>query len=91
MSGDNSLLSLKDLAAKLAMLLALVLAHRSSDLIRLSVVGIRCQTHAVSIQVHGLTRPNSLQSMQPVVVSSLDSNPLLCPKACLWVRDIHST
>ena len=40
----------------------------------------------MSIPVHGLakqTRPNSLQSMQPVVVSSLDSDPLLCPMAYL--------
>ena len=68
------------------MLLALVLAYCSSDLVRLSVVGIRYQTRAVSIPVHGLakqTTPNSLQSKQPVVVSSLDSDSLLCAKACL--------
>ena len=39
-SGDNTKLSLKELTLKLAMLLALVLARWSSDVVRLSVQGV---------------------------------------------------
>ena len=57
-SGDNARLSLKELTMKLAMLLALVLAHRSSDLVHLSVVGVIVlqQAVAVSIPLTGLAK-----------------------------------
>jgi len=53
-SSDNATLSLKELTMKLAMLLALLLAHRSSDLVRLSVVGVQELPQAVSVPLIGL-------------------------------------
>ena len=73
------------MTAKLAMLLALVLAHRASDLVCLSIVGVNYLPHAVSIPLHGLakqTRPGNQDSTKPVMVSSLESDQRLCPVAC---------
>ena len=55
-SGDNATLSLKELIMKLAVLLALVLAHRSSDLVRLSVVGVHELPQEISIPLTGLAK-----------------------------------
>ena len=52
--GANTQLSMKELTMKLAMLVALVLAHRSSDLVRLSVVEISELPEAISIPLTGL-------------------------------------
>ena len=93
-AGVNELLPLKALSAKLAMLLALVLAHRSSDLVRLLITGRQYLPHAVSIHLTGLAkqaRPGHLESLQPVVVSAFESEPFLCPTLelplglCVWV------
>ena len=75
---------LEDLTMKLAMLLALVLAHRSSDLVRLSVDGIQKMPRAVSISLRGLakqSRPGHADP-KPVVISSFESDPYLCLVAC---------
>ena len=73
------------LSVKLAMYLALVLAHRSSDLVRLLITGRQYLPHAVSICLRGLAkqaRHGHLESLQSVVVSALESEPLLCPVLC---------
>ena len=83
-SGDNAGLSLKKLTMKLVMLLALVLAHRSSDLVRLSVVGVNVLPQAVSIPLTGLakqSRPGHADQSS-VIIASFEADPYLCPVAC---------
>ncbi len=84
--GDNKELSLKLLTWKLAMLLALVLAHRSSDLARLSLQGRRYLTNGASLLPKGLakqSRPGRDNGLQPVFIPSLPGKEVLCPVACL--------
>ena len=83
--GANTQLSMKELTMKLAMLLALVLAHRSSDLVRLSVVGISELPEAISIPLTGLakqSRPGHA-GQSSVIIASFRADPYLCPVACL--------
>ena len=83
--GVNAQLSLKELTMKLTMLLALVLAHRSSDLVRLSVVGISELPEAISVPLTGLakqSRPGHA-GQSSVIIASFRADPYLCPVACL--------
>ena len=83
-SGDNTKLSLKELTLKLAMLLALVLARRSSDLVHLSVQGVHELPQAISIPLSGLakqSRPGHADQ-NSVINASFSEDPYLCPVAC---------
>ena len=83
-SGDNAGLSLKELTMKPAMLLALVLTHRSSNLVRLSVLGVNVLPQAVSIPLTGLakqSRPGHADQSS-VIIASFEADPYLCPVAC---------
>ena len=65
--GCNADLSLKDISMKLAMLLALTLASRSSDLVRLTVKGVRFIPNGVELIPEGLAkqaRPGKEQSQR---------------------------
>ena len=83
-SGDNANLSLKELTMKLAMLLALVLAHRSSDLVRLSVLRVQDLPRAVSIPLSGLAKQSrpGYADQSSVIIAALEADPHLCPVAC---------
>ena len=64
-------LSLKNLTRKLAMLLALALASRSSDLIRLTLPAMKFIPEGVELRPSGLakhTRPGRELGLQPIVV-----------------------
>ena len=87
--GGNETLSLKLLTQKLAMLLALVLGHRSSDLVRLTLCGRSYIPEGVTLLCKGIvkqTRPGNEKSLQPVVIASFEEEPL-CPVACLRVYE----
>ena len=83
--GRNEELSLKRLTQKLIMLLALVLGHRCSDLVRLTLTG-RCYTRdGVLIPCVGLAkqaRPNNEQSLHPVEIRAFKDEQL-CPVSCV--------
>ena len=83
--GRNEELSLKRLTQKLIMLLALVLGHRCSDLVRLTLTG-RCYTRdGVLIPCVGLAkqaRPNNEQSIHPVEIRAFKDEQL-CPVSCV--------
>ena len=67
------------------MLLALVLGHRSSDLVRLSLDGRTYTPEGVVLPCKGLakqTRPGNEKCLQPVVMSFFEDKKL-CPAACL--------
>lgn len=83
--GANAQLSLKELTMKLIMLLALVLAHHSLDLTRLSVVGISELPEAISVRLIGLAKQSHLghAGQSSVIVASFRADPYLCPVACL--------
>lgn len=78
-------LSLKEIIMKLAMLLALVLAHRSSDLVRLSVVGVQELPQAVSVPLIGLAKQSRPGHVEPsaVIVASFEADLQLFPVTCL--------
>lgn len=83
--GSNESLSLKMLTQKLAMLLALVLGHRSSDLVRLTLRGRSYTPEGAVLPCKGLakqTRPGNEKSLQPVTIASFEEE-LLSPVACL--------
>ena len=64
--GDNEQMSLKQLTQKLAMLLALVLAHRSSGLVRLNLQGSKFTPEGVVLTQTGLakqTKPGKEDSL----------------------------
>ena len=55
------------------MLLALVMAHRTSDLVRLSLVGRTCNPDGVALTCKGLakqTRPGKEKGLQSVIIAS---------------------
>ena len=69
--GQNASLSLNLLSRKLAVLLALVLAHRCSDLVRLSAKGIKFSADGADIQCKGLSktgRPGQEKIFQAVTI-----------------------
>jgi len=71
------------------MLLALILGHRSSDLVRLTLCGRSYTPEGVTLPCKGLakqTRPSNEKSLQPVVIASFEEE-LLCPVACLRVYE----
>ena len=83
---ENEQLSLKWLTWKLAMLLALVLAHRSSGLVRLSLQGIMFTPEGVRLSIKGLakqTAPGRESSLQPVTIAAYRGSQKLCPVECL--------
>ena len=84
-TGESSSLQLKELTRKLAMLLALVLARRSSDLARLLAMGVQERKQAVVIPVKELAKQSRPGNAAPssVVVASFKANSLLCPVTCL--------
>ena len=74
------------LTKKLATLLALVLAHRCSDIGRLSLKGRKYSLEGAVLKCTGLAkqaRPGRQGSLRPVVVSPYPEDPLLCPVSCL--------
>ena len=80
------MMTLKVLTKKLAILLALVLAHRSSDLVRTSLPGKKCTPGGITLPGMGLakqTRPGRERFLQPVVTESFLPDPGLCPVRCL--------
>ena len=84
--GENSKLPLKQLTHKLAILLALVLAQRSSDLARLSVLGRHLTQEGMVLAQMGVakeSRPGSKNSLNPVTVARFKQNHQLCPVECL--------
>jgi len=76
--GDNEKLSLKQVTRKVAVLLALVLAHRSWDLVRLSLRGRR---HTQDGQQ---SRPGNLT---PEVFVASFKEEAVCPVRCLKVYE----
>ena len=85
--GENSSLQLRELTMKLAMLLALVLANRSSDLVRLLAIDVQEQQQAVIISLKGLAKQSRPSNAAPslVVVASFEANSLLYPVTCFNV------
>ena len=84
--GDNKQMTLKDLTQKLAMLLALVLAHRSSGLARLTLQGRKFTPEGVVLATKGVakhTRPGREESLQPVTIPAFQEDKSLCPVECL--------
>ncbi len=57
--GDNKQMTLKDLTQKLAMLLSMVLAHRSSGLARLTLQGRRFTPEGVVLATKGVANPDN--------------------------------
>lgn len=85
---DNKKLSLKQITKKVTILLALVLASISSDLVRLSLKGRRYTQEGVPLQCTGLAkqvRPSSLTA-QEVFVTAFEDEALR-PVACLRVYE----
>jgi hypothetical protein len=77
--GNNANLSLKELTMMLAMILAFVLAHHSSDLARLSVMGVHDLPQAVSIPLTGLakqSRPGHADKSS-VIIASFEPDPYI--------------
>ena len=75
------------------MLLALVLGHRSSDLVRLSLDGRTYTPEGVVLPCKGLakqTRPGNEKSLQPVVISFFEDKKL-CPVVCLQAYERATT
>ena len=88
--GSNESLSLKLLTQKLAILLALVLGHRSSDLVRITLSGRTYTSEGVMLPCRGLakqTRPGNMKSLQPVAITPFEEG-LLCPVACLRAYEL---
>ena len=86
--GPSKDLSLKLLSRKLATLLALVLAHRSSDLCRLTLHGRKYSAEGVVLRSTGLAkqaRPGKEKSLQAVFVAHYSEDKILCPVASLKV------
>ena len=83
--GCNADLSLKDISMKLAMLLALTLASRSPDLVRLTVKGVRFIPNGVELIPEGLAkqaRPGKEQSQRLIIIPRFPDERL-CPVQCL--------
>ena len=81
--GCSSDLSLKDLSYKLATLLALVTAGRSSDLVLLSVNHSTSTREGIKFVLNGLSkqsRPN--HTRPPILVQKYIEDPLICPIEC---------
>ena len=74
------------LTKKLTMLLALVLAHRSSDLKRLTLQGRKYTANGVYLMPMALGKqfqPGSQQGMQPIFIAAFTEDLSLCPLLCL--------
>ena len=85
--GPNEDLSLKLHSQKLVVLLALVLAHRCSDLSRLTLQGRKCSAEGAVLRFTGLAkqaRPGKVSSLRPAVISPFPEDPLLCPVS--WLK-----
>ena len=68
-----------------------MLAHRSSDLVHLLVTGRQYLPYSVSIPLQGLakqSRHGHSESVQPVLVSALETELLLCP--VLYFKEYES-
>lgn len=84
--GPNEELSLKLISRKLVVLLALVLAHRCSDLGRLTLQGRKYSAEGAVLRCTGLAkqaRPGKEESLRPAVISHFLEDALLCPVLCL--------
>ena len=84
--GPNEELSLKLISRKLVVLLALVLAHRCSDLGRLTLQGRKYSTEGAVLRCTGLAkqaRPGKEESLRPAVISHFLEDALLCQVLCL--------
>ena len=81
--GHSSDMSLKDLSYKLATLLALVTAGRSSDLVLLSVNHYTSTREGVKFVLNGLSkqsRPNHIRP--PLLVQKYKEDSCICPVEC---------
>ena len=90
--GPNDSFSLEQLTRKLAMLLALVMAHRASNLVTLSVVGRTYTPEGVVLTCSGLaktSKPSNLRERQSVVVTFFGQVELCpCPVSCLRAYEV---
>ena len=93
--GNTDSLPIKQLSRKLVVLLALTLANRSSDLVRLSLKGKRYSRGSIVLFCEGLTKQARPGRFRPekVIVAPFEED-ILCPVACLeayesahWITD----
>ena len=73
--GSNDKLTLEQLTRKLVVLLALVMAHRASDLVRLSLTGRTYTPEGVILTCSGLaktSKPGKEKDMQSVIITSFE-------------------
>ena len=64
----------------------LLLAYRSSGLVRFSLQGIMCTPEGVRLSIKGLakqTAPGRESSLQPVTIAAYRGSQKLCPVECL--------
>lgn len=77
--GSNDKLTLEQLTRKLVVLLALVMAHRASDLVRLSLTGRTYTPEGVILTCSGLaktSKPGKEKDMQSVIITSFEETML---------------
>ena len=89
--GKNETLSLKLLTRKLAVLLALVLAHCCSDLVRLSLQGRKFSAREAELQCSELAKTakaSHMKSLQSVLIAGFDQDLALCPVKCLKAYEV---
>ena len=86
--GDNDLLSLQRLSWKLAMLLALSSASRSSDLSRLSIDNHLCSGDSLTLHPLGLSKQSRAGHLPtPIQFKAYSGNKKLCPVHCFKAYD----
>ena len=86
--GDNEKLSLRQITKKVAILLALVLAHRASDLVRLSLRGSKHTQDGIVLQCVGLAkqaRQGNFRTQEVFIAGFREKS--LCPVTCLQVYE----
>ena len=82
--GPNDKLCLDRLTRKLAVLLALVLAHRASDLVRLSLEGGTYTPEGVVLTCKGLSKTSRPgKNPSSVIIAPFEESHGLCPIKCL--------
>ena len=82
-NNTDSLL-IKQLSRKLVVLLALILANRSSDLVRFSLKGKRYSRGSIALFREGLAKQARPGRFRPVeVIIAPFEEDILCPVACL--------
>ena len=85
--GENQSLSLQKLSWKLAMLLALCSASRSSDLTKVSIHHRSFVQNKVIFYPTGLAKQSKANHLPNPIEFKEFSDHLLCPVKCLWVYE----